>query len=395
MEFAGRLGNRLTRAARLARRVRTIGFLYGVVAGLGFLVTTVAVCADARPLRVVFVNPSDNQAFDDFVAAFRVAAADLGIEADQYVAAEWPATQIKDVQALLDGPKRPDYLIITIHKGVGIRLIEVAEQARVPVFVINAGLVPEDRARYGGPREKYKYWIGQMLPDDDEAGFLLANILIDRAKALGKVDAQGRVSLVGFGGNPADQSAIERDHGLLRAVADRKDVELLQLVRANWTTEMAARKAPLVFKRYPIFSAFWCANDAMALGVLPEIRKRPAESRPLIAGMDWLPEALNATQDGELVATLGGHFLETAWALILIHDYHAGQDFASEQVDFRTKLYPITQSNIEEAQRCFKERDWAKIDFAKFSKVKNKSLSRYDFSFEMVLEQLRNQEKNP
>lgn len=344
----------------------------------------------ARRARVAFVNTDTNPAMSDFNKAFRAAAKDLDMEALEYMTDAWPASMAEELQKRLAGPDRPDYLVIIIHKGAGASLLQIAEQARVPVFVIISGLVPEDQARYGGPREKFKYWIGQMLPDDHQAGFTLANLLVDEAQKRGKVDPKGRVSLFAFGGNPADQCAVERNNGLQQAVASRKkEVVLLQLSAANWMIKMAAEKAPLVFERYPHMGAFWCANDAMALGVLPSWHKLPAASRPVMASIDWLPEVLQAVRQGEMVASLGGHTLDAAWAVVLIHDYHAGQDFASERVDFRSALYPLTRENLDDFQHFFADREWDRIDFTEFSKVHNPSLKRYDFSFGAVLAQQR------
>lgn len=342
----------------------------------------------SRPVKVAFLNTDTNPAMSDFSRAFHAAAEDLGMEAIEVIVDEWPASMEKNLQALLESPKRPDYLIIIIHKGTSVSLLRTAEKAKVPVFVVISGLVPADQKKYGGPRETFKYWIGQVLPDDDNAGYDLANILIDSAKKKGKVDKSGRVQLIAFGGNPADQCAVERNNGLHRAVASRKDVNFLQLTRANWAIEMARDKAPRVFMRYKKIDAFWCANDAMAIGVLPEIRKIPYASRPLLASVDWLPEIISSIRKGEVIASLGGQTLDPAWAMVLIHDYHAGKDFASDRVDFRSKLYPITRKNVDFFMQCFPDRDWGRIDFRKFSRVYNKSLVKYDFSFGAVLRQM-------
>ncbi len=343
--------------------------------------------AKAHAARVLFVNPSESPAWSDFSAAMRAAADDLGMSLIEYCAAEWPATMVEDVRALLRGPSRPDYLVITVHKGARVRLLELAEQEGVPVFMINSGLFDEDHARYGGPRQGFKRWIGQMLPDDEQAGFALANLIVDAASQAGRVDAEGRVRLLAFGGNPTGQSARERNTGLLRAVRSRSDVRLLQLVQGNWSRSAVARKAPLAFERYPEVDAIWCANDPMAFGALDGLRDRTHETRPFMGSIDWLKEALLDVRRGQLVATLGGHFLESAWAMVLLHDHFAGMDFATEGVEFRSQLYPLTRANLDAYERDFADRDWSKVDFSAFSKVHNPSLARYDFSFGAVLAQ--------
>ncbi len=353
--------------------------------GLGWL--SAAGVAEAHAARVLFVNPNESPAWSDFSAAMRAAADDLGMSLIEYRATEWPATMVEDIRALLRGPGRPDYLVITVHKGARVRLLELAEQEGVPVFIINSGLFDEDLARYGGPRQGFKRWIGQLLPDDEQAGFVLANLIVDAARQVGRVDAGGRVRLLAFGGNPTGQSARERNAGLMRAIGTRTDVRLLQLVQGNWSRSAVALKAPLAFERYPEVDAIWCANDPMAFGALDGLTARPIEARPFIGSIDWLQEALLDVRNGKLVATLGGHFLESAWAMVLLHDHFAGMDFATERVDFRSQLYPLTRANLDAYERDFSDRDWSKIDFAAFSKVHNPSLTRYDLSFGAVLAQ--------
>jgi ABC-type sugar transport system substrate-binding protein len=346
----------------------------------------------ARPMKVAFIEASTPGTWRDSVlSAMYEAAEDLGIEFTVHEAGHWPGETLSRVRGLLNGPDRPDYLIVTVHRAIGARVLEIAEQARVPVFVINSGLLEKERARFGGPREHLHQWIGQMLPDDEQAGYDLANRLLDEAVRQQKVAPDGRVQLVALGGTPVDQPTIEREKGLRRAVSERNDVNLLQVVEGDWTLEKAERKTSLLLRRYPDTAVIWAASDALALGAIAALH--PLDREPgtdvLVGGINWAPRALEAVRHGELVATVGGHFLEGAWALVLLYDHHHGLDFARERVDWRSEMLTITRQNLA---RCLvflgDSQRWEEIDFRAFSKAENPDLKRYDFSFEALLAQL-------
>jgi ABC-type sugar transport system substrate-binding protein len=360
---------------------------------LAVLVWWVAPHALAAPrMKVAFIEASSPGPWSDSVqAAMYAAAGDLGIELVIHEAGHWPGETLVRVRELLNGPDRPDYLLVTVHRAIGARVLELAEQARVPVFVINSGLLEEERARYGGPREHFHQWIGQMLPDDEQAGHDLANRLLDEALRQKKVAPDGRVQLVALGGTPVDQPSIEREKGLRRAVSERGDVTLLQVVPGDWTSQEAQRKTPLILRRYPETAVIWAASDALALGAIASLH--PLGHEPgtdvLLGGVNWSPRALEAVGRGEMVASVGGHFLEGAWALVLLHDHHHGLDFARERVDWRSEMLTITRENLGRCLAFLGDRQsWEEIDFRAFSKVENPDLRRYTFSFEALLDQL-------
>jgi ABC-type sugar transport system substrate-binding protein len=346
------------------------------------------------PIKVAFINtlvdPADEPIWSLFDAGYirssQAAAKQLNIDF-RVIPAFRPETMVAETERLANGPDRPDYLIITIHRGVGTRLLEIAEKAKLPVFVINAGLLEPDRQRVGGPREHYKYWIGQMLPDDEAAGYALAKLLVERAKRDPQLNHQGRVSLVAFSGREVDGAAVQRDLGLQRAVREDPTIDLVQVVPGNWDRRLARAKIPLVLQRYPEVTAVWTGNDGMAMGSLNgllSIHRQPGTDI-VIGGMNWDADAMHALAEGQLTATMGGHFLECAWALVLLCDYHHGLDFASERIDWHSEMRALTQENVREYMTRLESMDWSKADYRHLSKYFNPERKAYHFSLDEVL----------
>lgn len=346
--------------------------------------------ADAgRPIRVDFINPlvdiSDEPVWSlldtGYFKISQAAAKQLGIVFTEHPAFR-PETMVAETLRLINGPDRPDYLVITIHRGIGVRLLEIAEQAKQPVFVINAGLLDEDRRRVGGPREHFKYWIGQMLPDDEKAGYDLAKILIDQARRGQRFNRGGQVSLAAFAGRAVDGPAVQRNLGLQRAMAENQDVTLVQVVPAAWDRAEARAKIPLVLGRYPDVTAIWAANDGMAMGAisgLEAVGRKPGADI-LVGGINWDSDALRAVGDGRLLATMGGHFLECVWTLVLLCDYHHGIDFSAERVDWRSEMLALSQQNLRDFVPRLETVDWEKVNYRRLSKYFSPELKSYRFS---------------
>jgi ABC-type sugar transport system substrate-binding protein len=258
------------------------------------------------------------------------------------------------------------------------------------VFVINAGLLEKDKKQYGGPREHFKYWIGQMVPDEERAGHDLAKTLLEHAEG-GRKLPSGSLRIMALGGREEDFPAVLRLVGLGKAVADDQAAALERVVPANWSQDDAKAKTPLILERFPNTKIFWAANDAMAMGVvaaLEELGRHPGEEI-FVGGIDWDDDAVKAVADGKLTATVGGHFLDGAWALVLLYDYHHGIDFASERTDWQSKMLPLTKKTAKEYLNTFGVGNWRKVDFRSFSKACNSGLKRYDFSLDKLLLDLK------
>lgn len=346
-----------------------------------------------RMMRVAFLDllAPENPWRRDVLSVMQAVAHDLDIELIEYNAGYWPGDSLALMRQVLFNPQKPDYLIITMHRSIGVRLLELAEEAHVPVFVINTGLRPEEQARFGGPRQHFKFWLGQMVPDDEKAGYQLAQFLSTAARALPSASPGDGTGLVALDGRRHDSSSLLRHEGLLEYMEEQRDVEFLQGVSAFWLPEPAHRKTALLLQRYPQLRAVWAANDVMAMGAiqaLEEAGRHPGED-VVVGGIDWTPQALQAVRHGKMVVSLGGHFLEGGWALVLLYDYHHGRDFASERLDWRTELVAITRDNVDAYLLLLDGKHWEELDFRAFSKAANPSLKHYDFSFQALFEQRR------
>ena len=369
-----------------------------VIVTISLVVCGIVSASAAEKIKVTFINPgiSDmNNPTGTFwlsVSAFMQAAADgLNMDLEILYAERNHVLMQRQAEEVAKRAVRPDYLIAVNEKLSAGKMIEVADKAGMKTFMINNVFVGDQAQEYGAPREKYKNWIGSLIPDNRFAGYQIAKIISERALQSGLKGKDGKIHLVAIAGDHATQASVERVEGLEKAVLENPLILLEQIFYAEWSKDTAFQQTVGFLKRYPETSAIWAANDPMALGTIEGVRvmgKTPGKD-VLVGGLNWDPPAVDKIKDGSLTTSLGGHFMTGGWALVMLYDYHHGKDFAEEGTQFQRQIFgALDKSNIMVFQAKLGDRKWGEIDFTKFSKVLNPDVKKYDFSLDAILRQL-------
>jgi len=279
-----------------------------------------------------------------------------------------------------------DGLIIHNFKNLGQKFLEIAEKHKVPVIVVNAGI-----GKVGKPRQKYKYWIGEILPNNFMAGYKLANTLFRNYGIDNK-----QIRTVGISGPKASPDAKKRNNGFRKAVSQHDNVTLCQILPTNWSIKQAEYKFKILKRiRYPKISVVWTAADIISLGVYKGAKELDLGMDKIVTGgIDWSSEGIKSVEEGKINATVGGHFMEGGWAVILFHDYFKGHDFKEEAICFKSGMSVITKADVKKKSQFLKPKTWQKIDFKKFSKIYNDNLDKYHFNFSAIREQLESRGKH-
>lgn len=373
-----------------ARPGRHRARVLGVLGSIALLcLPAAAPAADEAALQVGFLagGNKENNFWVRMGEFAEAVAEDLNI--DLKITYPPPSTYVikRKGEQLVTSLPNEAYFIMPYFDSVSGDLLKIAEERSIRSFVINTEILEQDRENIGVPRQKYRYWIGHMRPDDVLAGYLVADELMKR------FEKPATVRMIGLNGDPAVQVAADRQAGLEKRLGESPAAKLLDVGKADWIQESARVTAQDLFKKHPEANAVWAASDPMALGAIEAIKnlgKQPGKD-VIIASIDWTNEGLTAVQAGEMTANIGGHFMEAGIALLLIYDYHNQHDFVTElDRNFRTSMYSVSSENIDEYfRRVGKNPDWSSIDFKQFTKTHNPELSRYDFSWEAISSQLK------
>ncbi len=342
------------------------------------------------PPSVVFLNPgSKDDIFFKLMTTFMQSAADdLDIKLETIYCDRNHIKLEKEGKKLLARVEFPYYLLIINEKNSILNVLPDANSNGVKIFLFNEGILPEDRKKHGSPETIYKNWFAEYLPDDFQAGYLLAKILINQALKKGLVDSNGTLNIAGISGSYKTGSSSQRVLGLEKAISEYPNVSLKQIAPAHWGTEKAKHITKGFLNRYPDITVFWAASDGMALGVAQgvEAHGKTVGIDILTGGIDWADFAIDKVKDGTFTASVGGHYMDGAWGLVMLYDYHFGQ--VLENKSAKSEFSALTTDNVDTYIEKFSDMNWDTIDFTKFSKIKNKNVKTYKFGLNELLNQL-------
>ncbi|HLD66508.1 MAG TPA: ABC transporter substrate-binding protein [Pseudomonas sp.] len=337
--------------------------------------------AIAKPASVVFLNPgySSEPFWVGYTQFMQAAADDLGMHLQVIYGERDIERVLNNARQVLASPTQPDYLIFVNENYVGPELLRLFAQSRIKLFALHSTLTAEQQQRLGGTREQYGNWIGSLVPNDEEAGYLMAQALIQTAR--GKA-----VEMLAFSGVRNTPSALLREQGLNRALAEHPRVRLQQLVYGEWKRQRAYEQALALLPRYTGTRLVWSANDEMAFGAIKAASELGVGGDIRFSALNNSQEVLQARVEGRVSALVGGHFTLGAWAMVLLHDYHAGHDFArhggKDQVAPLFRLLDAKQA-AHLAKRL--EQPGYGLDFRRYSLVNRPRLQNYSFSIDALL----------
>jgi len=193
--------------------------------------------------------------------------------------------------------------------------------------------------------------------------------------------------MIGITGIVSDYAAIQRTKGLQQVVKDYPEIRLRQIVPANWSEDDAAKSFLMLKRRYPNVTLIWSASDVMAQGVIRSAKILGLVSGKdfLVGGIDWAQAGLQSVRKGDQHVSIGGHFMEGGWAVVLIYDYLKGSDFAELNLSWRSSMTSVT---APEWQKQKKRRESIKpefIEFKRYSRFLNPENSSYDFGLKSLI----------
>jgi ABC-type sugar transport system substrate-binding protein len=300
---------------------------YGVRPSLAALCLSGLLYASAAAAQsVAFINPGKSQEIYWVTAtqSMQAAAKSLGIAFEVQYAQREPLKTLEIARELVARPagKRPEYIVITDDYSVADQLLRIIDDAGVKTFLAYSSIPVDQRANTGSPRGKYKGWLGSLEPRAEDAGYMTARALIDRGK------------------------------------------------------------------REKAFGAVWAGNDLMAFGAMTAWESRGGKPGldAWFSGINTSTEALEAIKSGRLTSLAGGHFITGAWALVMIHDYHHGHDFADEGLELRRPMFAEFTPQLADRYLERFSGGFDAVDFSRYSKVRNPKLKRYNFGFSQLLE---------
>lgn len=344
--------------------------------------------ADVPKVSLLSPEPPENLFWGQAIDFAKAVAEDLGIDLDVVhpsASSDSSSYIIRRLgTSILNREVKPDYLL-TGFWGNTVDLFETAANLhKIRVIMFNTDLTTEEKSLVKKPREKYPNWVAHMYPNDKQAGYELADVLVEIAHT---GNQNTKLNLIALAGNTQSEVSNVRLAGLQQRANNDKTLTVHQTVSTTWTRDSAIHAAGQTLEKYPDTSIIWTVSDEVALGSIQAVKERGKQPGKdiLIGGFDWSAEGLKTIKSGEMAVSMGGHFMEAGWALILAYDHYNGHDFVDDTgVEIITRMQSITKDNVDQFLQSFGDRNWNKIDFKKFSKTHNTKLEKYDFSLDAI-----------
>lgn len=308
--------------------------------------------------------------------AMSAAAKSFGLELTIKSSEQYSTLTPTDISNLFSF--QTDY-IVTESTPHYLHLLKTAENRKVKILLLADPSHYSGDINIGRPREQFKSWLGSVHSNEEFAGhqlvktlyrgFLDTNNLMDR-----------KLTLLAFSGKRVNPVSINRKRGLISASKDLP-IDIAEVFEIDWNPIAATRPLFTAMKRHPETTLFWAASDDISLEIIRKMKTlgKKANYDYVTAGIDWTPQALNSIENGEMLASIGGQFLNNCWALVLLYDYHHGLDFIDYGISYQTKMQIINKSNVKEMKSLLSSKDWSNIDFKQYTQRHNSNSKGYNF----------------
>jgi len=337
--------------------------------------------------RVVFLNPGEpvergTGPFWRMVSQFMADAAKIfGMQLEVLYAERDHLLMQRQAEEVASRVDSPHYIVIVNEKGAAQQMLETFRQSPAKLFLIHNDLTAEQRRAIGNERDRVPNWIGTATTDEARGSYQLMEHLY---RQLGGREAR----VIGITGDRNTPVSLERAQGVENYIAHARHGRIEQLAHGNWSYADGEQKASVLLSRYPDASIIWAANDSMALGAVRAVKARGASV--LVGGMGGWGDALASIAQGGLTATAAGHYLIGAWAIVMLHDYHRGHDFAAhggpnQKLDY---LHVVNRDNVTRYEHAFFQRRDT-LNFRIYSKTLHPRPGRYDFSLAHLMGKAR------
>ncbi|MHA7776620.1 ABC transporter substrate-binding protein [Roseibium sp. M-1] len=339
----------------------------------------------AADFRVTFINPGSESGFwGDVSKTMAAAAADLNVELEVLYANRQAYGMEEQLSRRLEQGNPPDYFILVNEHQAAPRLMQLMEgQPSKVLFLLNK-LTPKQRSDLERRNIDLKSIVATIVPDNETAGYEMAQALFREARRLNPDKRE--IRLLSLTGDTATPAGLQRELGMLRAVADNHDVKLIRAIPVEWSEELAYLRAKDLLGRTEI-NVVWSANDDIAFGA-----QRAASEAGLaigkdilFAGANWSNRGMNAVQANTMTMTHGGHSFAGAWSIVMLRDHFSRDARGEVFVDVVFKMSPITAENADLYLERLGDGNWDKINFARFCKSAS-GRSHYDFSAKAILD---------
>lgn len=323
-------------------------------------VTALSVHAQDKPKIGMPMTTLNDAFWVDYVNFAKTAAEAYGYELVVTDAQSREDKQLSDIETLVNAGVK-GIILTPLSEPLGTQAIDLLEKANVPVVVTDT---------YPGVEVGSKpNYLAFIKLDDETAGYNVGKHLIEK---------DGVKKIVGIGGVPGISTSEARNDGLKKAVAEHKDVTLLDVQYTDWTLAKGQSVMEDFLTRFSDIEGVWGAGSDPLLGAIVSIENAGRKGIKL-AGIDITAAALDALAEDKLSMLAGGHWVMGGYGITIIHDHLNGHK--TDKPVYEMSLYYLTKDGIGDYRSKIIEplaAGKSLIDWKAISKTTNASVNHAD-----------------
>ncbi|MBC8535379.1 sugar ABC transporter substrate-binding protein [Feifania hominis] len=210
----------------------------------------------------------------------------------------------------------------------------------------------------------YDGWVAHHSPNDVDMGYQVAKAMF----AEFETPNEGKIICIqGLLGNT---TAVNRREGLQKALDEFKGVTLVADETANWSADTALEVTETLLAAHDDIAGIWCANDAMAMGVIKALEAKGLAGKVKVCGVNAINTVLDDIRKGNLTASVDCQgWQQGGYSLAICYDAWLGKINVAE-LDHDHRLFGtgytmVDKSNVDEFEKEFYE-EGVKMDFTKY-----------------------------
>ena len=142
----------------------------------------------------------------------------------------------------------------------------------------------------------YQYWVAAINFGNYESGYLSAKALFE------SMGGEGEVWFLD--GTKGHAAAEGRRAGAEQALAEYPGITLIGYEDCGWEKTKAYNSANNAVTANPDLKGIWSANDNMGMGAIEALRAKNLVGTIGVAGVNAIPDMIDAIKNGEAVATI-------------------------------------------------------------------------------------------
>lgn len=234
--------------------------------------------------------------------------------------------------------RKVDGLIFVPYFGAGPKGIATTDSANIPSMCVDT--TPEN-IKPGG---EFKHYIGFVGPDDETAGYNMADAL---SKTI-VPGSDGKRKIVAIQGTPGTSVAINRYKGLQRYISEKGGLTLQGEAVGNFVAGDSQKAMDDLLQRNPDTQGVWCANGGTATGAVASIANagKQAGKDIKVVTMDLNPDNVDRIKTGEIEFDTGGHWLQGGFSLLIMFDWLNGRKIPDDKRSQIINLLPVTKATL-------------------------------------------------